>query len=156
MEGVSSASGIKRRPWPGRCSLVHEIVKAAVLFVTQGRLTALFVVELEVQALRCAEVFFSVIHDRHFLKCLLIDNTTPTPFVVESTGVTRYCVCTSGITKELGHFSGKTKELAGPFPGMVHGLTALGCRLSAVGRSILNRPTICYLKDIDNVYLHFT
>ena len=69
--------------------LVGEVVKTAVLLVLQGRLTALFVVELEVQALRCAEIFFSVIHDHDFLKCLLIDNTTPTPFVVESTGVMR-------------------------------------------------------------------
>ena len=41
------------------------------------------------EVMHCAEVLFSVIHDHHFLKCLLIDNTTPTPSVVESTGVTR-------------------------------------------------------------------
>jgi hypothetical protein len=70
----------------GATCFVNEVVEAAILFVAQGRLAALFVVELEVLALRRAEVFFSVDHKDDFLKHLLIDNLYPHPLVVANTG----------------------------------------------------------------------
>jgi hypothetical protein len=100
---------------------LNEIVKAAVFFMAQRRLATLFVVELEVQALRRAEVFFSVFHRDDFPKRLLIDNLTPTPLLVANAGayevVRLYIRHNKGVKASLRQNKGLSGNgLRGPLP----------------------------------------